>query len=46
MTQSWVGGDLAGMRQMGTTMRAAPAEMTDVVHVLSSKIDSLVGDAG
>lgn len=46
MAESWVGGDLAGLRQMGGTMKAAPAELGTVVHALAAKVDSLVGDAG
>ncbi|MGH3720295.1 MAG: WXG100 family type VII secretion target [Pseudonocardiaceae bacterium] len=46
MTESWVGGDLAGLQQMAQTMQAAPGEMKDVVRALSSKVDTLVGDAG
>jgi uncharacterized protein YukE len=46
VVQSWVGGDLAGMQQMGLTIKAAPGEMKGVVQALSSKVDGLVGDAG
>jgi uncharacterized protein YukE len=46
VAESWVGGDLAGLQQMAQTMQAAPGKMEDVVRVLSSKVDTLVGDAG
>jgi len=46
VSDSWAGGDLAGMQYMGQTMQAAPVEMTGVVHALSAKVDGLVGDAG
>lgn len=46
MAESWVGGDLVGLQQMAQIMRAAPGEMEDVVRALSSKVDTLVGDAG
>jgi uncharacterized protein YukE len=46
VAESWVGGDLAGLQQMAHTMQAAPGEMEDVVRALSSKVDTLVGDAG
>jgi uncharacterized protein YukE len=46
VAESWVGGDLAGLQQMAEIMQAAPGEMEDVVRALSSKVDTLVGDAG
>lgn len=46
MSETWLGGDLAGMQHLGETMKAAPNDMDDVVRALSSKTDGLVGDAG
>jgi uncharacterized protein YukE len=46
VTQSWVGGDIAGLHTMATMTAAAPAAMRDVVHALSAKVDDLVGAAG
>lgn len=45
-SQSWVGGDIAGLANMGTSLSAAPADMKAVVDELSDKVDSLVNDAG
>jgi len=46
MADSLVGGDLAGLHHMVSTMQAAPEEMGGVVAALSSGVDSLVGHAG
>ncbi len=46
MADSLVGGDLAGLHHMVSTMQAAPEEMRGVVAALSSGVDSLVGHAG
>ncbi|MEC3915478.1 WXG100 family type VII secretion target [Nocardia sp. CDC160] len=43
---SWIGGDLAGLQAMGTAMQTAPASTNDIVEALSSKVDTIVGDAG
>ena len=45
-SQSWVGGDIAGLANMGTSLAAAPADMKGVVDELSGKVDALVNDAG
>jgi hypothetical protein len=45
-SRSWVGGDIAGLGNMGTSLSAAPADMKDVVDTLSGKVDALVNDAG
>lgn len=45
-SQSWVGGDIAGLANMGTSLSAAPADMKGVVDELSSKVDALVNDTG
>ncbi len=46
MTDSWIGGDITGIKAMGTAMSAAPAKMKHIVSDLSSGTDKLVGDAG
>lgn len=46
MSDSWLGGDLAGMQSMGQIMKSAPQEMNEVVRALSSRVEALVGDAG
>lgn len=46
MTDAWIGGDLAGLQSMGTTMKSAPSVMDEVVKALSAKVDNLVSDAG
>lgn len=46
VSESWVGGDIAGLHGMASIMQGAPAEMRDVVHVLSTKVDDLVNAAG
>ncbi|HEX3779015.1 MAG TPA: hypothetical protein VHX38_05070 [Pseudonocardiaceae bacterium] len=45
-SQSWVGGDIAGLTTMGTTLSPAPADVKAVVGALSAKVDSVVNDAG
>ena len=46
MSDSWIGGDLAGIKAMGTAMAGAPAKMRHIVTDLSSGTDRLVGDSG
>ncbi|MFD4367774.1 WXG100 family type VII secretion target [Rhodococcus sp. NPDC058521] len=46
MGESWVGGDLAGLQNMGNIMKPAPDEIDGVVGALSSRVDTLVSDAG
>ena len=46
MSESWIGGDLAGLRAIGSTTAPARALIDDVVHALSAKVDGLAADAG
>jgi len=46
VADSWIGGDLSGLHTMVTTLRPAPEDMRGVVSALSSRVDSLVHDAG
>jgi hypothetical protein len=46
MADSWIGGDLGGLRTMATTMEAAPEQMRGVERALSGGVDALVGAAG
>lgn len=46
MADSLIGGDLAGLHHMGSTLQKAPEEMRGVVTALSSGVDALVGAAG
>ncbi len=43
---SWIGGDLAGLQGMGTTMKGATGLTEDVVKALGSQTDKIVGDVG
>ncbi|MET7681244.1 WXG100 family type VII secretion target [Streptomyces sp. NPDC005423] len=46
MTDSWVGGDIGGLRTMATTYKNAKDRLDDVVRPLTRAVDSLVDDAG
>ncbi|GAA1982842.1 WXG100 family type VII secretion target [Kitasatospora viridis] len=46
MTESWVGGDIAGLQHMGSTLTGAKQQLDGIVQPLGAKVDSLVGDAG
>jgi uncharacterized protein YukE len=46
VTDSWIGGDITGIKAMGTAMSTAPAKIKHIVSDLSSGTDKLVGDAG
>lgn len=46
MSNSWIGGDLAGLQAIGTTMAPARGLVDDVVRALSAKVDALAADAG
>jgi uncharacterized protein YukE len=46
MSDSWVGGDIGGLRTMAETYKNAKDKLDDVVKPLSSAVDKLVGDAG
>jgi uncharacterized protein YukE len=46
MADSWVGGDIGGLRTMGETYTKAKGKLDGVVKPLSGKVDSLVSDAG
>lgn len=45
MSDSWVGGDIGGLRTMAETYKNARKKLEDVVHPLSSAVEELVGDA-
>ncbi|SFG35505.1 WXG100 family type VII secretion target [Streptomyces mirabilis] len=45
MSDSWVGGDIGGLRTMAETYKNAKRKLEDVVHPLSSAVEELVGDA-
>ncbi|GAA5703461.1 WXG100 family type VII secretion target [Streptomyces avermitilis] len=45
MGDSWVGGDIGGLRTMAETYKNAKDKLDDVVKPLSSAVDTLVGDA-
>ncbi|MEV4445758.1 WXG100 family type VII secretion target [Streptomyces mirabilis] len=45
MSDSWVGGDIGGLRTMAETYKNAKKKLEDVVHPLSSAVEELVGDA-
>ncbi|MFF7597151.1 WXG100 family type VII secretion target [Streptomyces mirabilis] len=45
MGDSWVGGDIGGLRTMAETYKNAKKKLEDVVRPLSSAVEELVGDA-
>ncbi|MER5343799.1 WXG100 family type VII secretion target [Streptomyces mirabilis] len=45
MSDSWVGGDIGGLRTMAETYKNAKKKLEDVVHPLSTAVEELVGDA-
>ncbi|GCB45602.1 WXG100 family type VII secretion target [Streptomyces sp. NL15-2K] len=45
MADSWVGGDIGGLRTMAETYKNAKPKLDDVVHPLSRAVDRLVDDA-
>ncbi|WP_416965163.1 WXG100 family type VII secretion target [Streptomyces sp. Agncl-13] len=46
MTDSWVGGDIGGLRTMATTYKNAKDKLDDVISPLTRAVDALVDDAG
>ncbi|MFI9804684.1 WXG100 family type VII secretion target [Streptomyces sp. NPDC052301] len=46
MGDSWVGGDIGGLRTMAETYKNAKDKLDGVVKPLSGTVDKLVGDAG
>ncbi len=46
MAESWVGGDIGGLRQMADTLLGAVPNLQTVGKILSSGVDGLVNDAG
>ncbi|ANP50528.1 uncharacterized protein YukE [Streptomyces griseochromogenes] len=46
MGDSWVGGDIGGLRTMAETYKNAKDKLDGVVKPLSGAVDKLVGDAG
>ncbi|WP_406458888.1 hypothetical protein OH768_30365 [Streptomyces sp. NBC_01622] len=46
MTDSWVGGDIGGLRTMATTYKNAKDKLDDVITPLTRAVDALVDDAG
>jgi uncharacterized protein YukE len=46
VSESWIGGDLAGLQAIGTTTAPARGLIDDVVRALDAKVDSLAADAG
>ncbi|MFF1688389.1 MULTISPECIES: WXG100 family type VII secretion target [unclassified Streptomyces] len=46
MGDSWVGGDVGGLRTMADTYKAAKKPLEDAVRPVSDAVEKLVGDAG
>jgi uncharacterized protein YukE len=46
MTDSWIGGDIGGLRTMATTYKNAKDKLDDVISPLTRAVDALVDDAG
>ncbi|MFG2638539.1 WXG100 family type VII secretion target [Streptomyces sp. NPDC048362] len=46
MGDSWVGGDIGGLRTMADTYKNAKDKLDGLVKPLSAAVDALVGDAG
>ncbi|KUN89674.1 hypothetical protein AQJ66_03455 [Streptomyces bungoensis] len=46
MGDSWVGGDIGGLRTMAETYKNAKGKLDDVVEPLGGAVEKLVGDAG
>ncbi|MEV7691500.1 WXG100 family type VII secretion target [Streptomyces bungoensis] len=46
MGDSWVGGDIGGLRTMATTYKNAKDKLDDVVRPVTSAVEGLVHDAG
>ncbi|MGW6927174.1 WXG100 family type VII secretion target [Streptomyces sp. NPDC054950] len=44
MADSWVGGDIGGLRTMADTYKNAKRKLEDVVHPLGQAVERLVGD--
>ena len=44
MSDSWVGGDIGGLRTMGETYKNAKKKLEGVIHPLSTAVEDLVGD--
>lgn len=45
MTDSWVGGDIGGLRTMAETYKNAKDKLDDVITPVSRAVEALVGDA-
>lgn len=44
MADSWVGGDIGGLRTMADTYKNARQKLEEVVHPLGQAVERLVGD--
>lgn len=45
-SNSWVGGDIAGLHAMAQALKSAPEEMRDIPNALGSKVQAITADAG
>ncbi len=45
MTDSWIGGDIGGLRTMAETYKNAKKKLEGVIHPLSGAVETLVDDA-
>lgn len=45
-SNSWVGGDIAGLHAMAQALKSAPEEMRDIPKALGSKVQAITADAG
>uniref|UniRef100_A0AAU2V118 WXG100 family type VII secretion target n=1 Tax=Streptomyces sp. NBC_00003 TaxID=2903608 RepID=A0AAU2V118_9ACTN len=46
MTDSWVGGDIGGLRTMGEAYKKAKTDLESIVKPLSTSVDALAKDTG
>ncbi|QNP69842.1 hypothetical protein IAG44_10550 [Streptomyces roseirectus] len=46
MTDSWIGGDIGGLRAMGTSYKTAKPSLEAVITPLTDQVESLVKDTG
>ncbi|KOU37967.1 WXG100 family type VII secretion target [Streptomyces sp. WM6378] len=46
MTDSWVGGDIGGLRAMGEAYKKAKTDLESIVKPLSTSVDALAKDTG
>ncbi|MFI6473731.1 WXG100 family type VII secretion target [Streptomyces sp. NPDC050516] len=46
MTDSWVGGDIGGLRTMGEAYKKAKTDLESIVKPLSTSVDALAKDSG